>query len=228
MTSIYLVLQADYENISLSLWKNTIHLTTKIVHKMHACQQLMPSMVQLLAEHSLNFKDLSCIVVNQGPAPFTTLRIVITTANALNFAHKTPLIGIDALQCFAQEFESKNGIFIIILNAFTQDAYFAIVNNERPQKPFETGCENNELLLQKLTARFPDQTLTFIGNGAEIFKENIKKYFKERALFLEQNPHYTNLEQTAKIGYQHWIAQEGLTDTLLPLYLKIQTYKMST
>ena len=224
MNHIYLTLQADYENISLGIWNGTQSIATTTVNKIHACQQLMPSMLNLLNEQSLTFKDLQCIVVNQGPAPFTTLRIVITTANALSFAHNIPLVGVDALTTFAKEYAANDEIVIILLNAFSQDAYFAIAHDGS----IETGCQQNSVFLETLAQRFPTQSITFVGNGADLFKEKIMDCFNERANFVEHNPSYTNFAVTAVTGYQQWIDQINVHETLLPLYLKMQTYKIST
>ena len=191
---------------------------------MHACQQLMPSILQLLNKQSLTFKDVSFIAVNQGPAPFTTLRIVITTANGLSFAHKIPLVGVDALTTFAGEYISHQGITVCLLNAFAQDLYFAITED----KIITTGCKNSDVFLQELAIKFPHQTITFVGNGADLFKAKIMHHFNERALFMEPNPHYTNFKETARIAYQHWITKTNISQTILPLYLKIQTYQTST
>jgi tRNA threonylcarbamoyl adenosine modification protein YeaZ len=224
MNHIYLTLQADYENISLGIWNGTQPIATTTVHKTHACQQLMSSMLNLLNEQSLTFKDLNFIAVNQGPAPFTTLRIVITTANALSFAHNIPLVGVDALRTFAQEYAAEDRITVILLNAFSQDAYFAIRHNGT----IETGCKPNATFLEELARRFSTESITFVGNGTDLFKEKIIQCFNKRAHFLEHNPSYTNFTATALTGYQQWIDQINVHQTLLPLYLKIQTYKIST
>jgi len=224
MNSIYLVLQTDYEAISIGIWNGTQKIVTNSINKMHACQQLMPSILTILQKQSLTFNDLSFIAVNQGPAPFTTLRIVITTANGLSFAHKIPLIGIDALTTFAGEHTENQGVTVCLLNAFAQDLYFAITEN----KIITTGCKNSNIFLEELSKQFSDQTLTFIGNGADLFKEKIKHIFNERALFATPNPAYTNFEQTARVAYHHWLAKTNISETVLPLYLKIQTYQAST
>ncbi len=46
----------------------------------------------------LRFLDLAFIAAHQGPAPFTTLRVCLTTVNGFAFATGMPLIGINGLQ----------------------------------------------------------------------------------------------------------------------------------
>ncbi len=224
MKTTYLALQADYENISLSVWHNTNIIDTSIIDKTNACQLLMPSIVELLKKNLINFSDLNFIAINKGPAPFTTLRIVITTANGLNFAHKTPLIAVNALEAFAHEYKALSPLTIIILNAFAQDVYFAIIEHSI----IKTGCINIDLFLQEIINNYPEKKVTFIGNGTDLFKEKIKETFKNNAMFLEHNPQYTNFKEVALTAYSDWKNKTNISETVLPLYLKIQTYKSST
>ncbi len=224
MKKAHLVLQANYENISLSLWNGTHLITSYVLDKINACKLLMPSIINLLQEHNFNFSDIDFIAINQGPAPFTTLRIVITTANGLSFSKKIPLIPINSLEAFSEEYKTLSPLTVIILNAFAQDVYFSIIEN----KKIKTGCKNSDIFFDELINDFPNKNITFIGNGVELFKEKIKNIFKENALFLNPNPQYTDFKQTSLIAYSDWVNKKNITEVVIPLYLKIQTYKTST
>lgn len=56
--------------------------------KTETCR-LMHEFNQLLARHTLDWSNISLIGASQGPAPFTTLRALITTLNGISFAKNT-------------------------------------------------------------------------------------------------------------------------------------------
>ena len=215
----YLLLQADYENIVAGLCLNGEVISTVLVHKMDACKKLMVSVVTLLESHQVSFSDLEYIAVNQGPAPFTTLRIVVTTANALSFAHKVLLVGIDALQALGQEYIHSKIPVVALLNAFSQDVYFSIVDS----KKIETGCGKYDLVLQQLTSRFGGQPVLFVGNGVDLYRDPILAQLPQ-VEFLAPNPGYVSFSHVAGIANRQWLDKVGISETVLPLYLKIQVY----
>lgn len=56
-------------------------------------QAVLPLTEKLLAEHSLDLKDISEISVNLGPGSFTGLRVGVAIANSLGWLLKIPVNG---------------------------------------------------------------------------------------------------------------------------------------
>ena len=219
----FLSLQADYHGITIGIYQETSALQTVSIPKMNANQLLMPTILNMLSTTQLTFESLAFIAVNQGPAPFTTLRIVITTANGLNFARQIPLVGVDALHTFIQEKHGDTDVTIALLNAFSQDVYFAI-NNHAKKDGLDIGWSSIQEFFQKYSDKFPFQSITFIGNAITLYKEQIEEHFKD-VHFVTPNPEYTNFDACSRAAYKQWQEKRNVCATLLPLYLKMQEYK---
>jgi tRNA threonylcarbamoyladenosine biosynthesis protein TsaB len=63
--------------------------------------QLVPSVRNLLAAHSVNLSVLNAIVVTGGPGSFTGIRIGLSTAKGLAEGHDTPLLAVSRLAVLA-------------------------------------------------------------------------------------------------------------------------------
>ncbi len=106
--SYYLVLQSTYDLIEIGLGVDHTLLDQLSLNKMDANRDLILEINKLLLKHDLNLTQLSFIGTNLGPAPFTSLRVVIATVNGLAFATGIPLIGVNGLQAFVTEFGTSN------------------------------------------------------------------------------------------------------------------------
>jgi tRNA threonylcarbamoyl adenosine modification protein YeaZ len=65
---------------------------------------------KLLQRNKINFKDLKGIITVSGPGPFTSVRIGAAVANALSFALKIPIIGIEMKKQQKEEQIIKTGL----------------------------------------------------------------------------------------------------------------------
>lgn len=221
MEPFSLLLQADYNQVSIGLAHGPTLLATSTDSKHNASINLVSRLNELLSAHNITWKDLSYLAINQGPAPFTTLRVIITTANGLNFAHKTPLVGVDGVKTLLNEHITTTSVTVVLLNAFGKDLYFGIKANGT----ITTGWENYELLLKRLHTDFPATPITFLGNGVALFEKEIKEFFKNNAHIMSPLPEYCSIQALAQTAFAQWTAKENVHGTLLPLYLKTQEYK---
>jgi tRNA threonylcarbamoyladenosine biosynthesis protein TsaB len=173
----------------------------------------------LLKEHHIKFSDLSFLAVNQGPGPFTTLRVVIASVNGLSYATKIPLVGIDALDALLAEHESVlYPSTIALLNAFNQDVYFGVSRTGQADVP--KGYKNITVFLQELQSSMPNQTVRFVGNGAELYHREITAAFGAHAYIPTPMPQTASVNQIGIMGLNQWEKQENVTNELYPLYLK--------
>src|SRR3989338_1529451 len=116
--SYFLALQATYHSLEYALYDGMRLIQKKSLIKTQASSLLMCELNQLLSDHNCTWHDIQFLAVNQGPAPFTTLRALIATVNGISFATHKPLIGIDGLAAFAHEYKS-DAVTLNILNAFS-------------------------------------------------------------------------------------------------------------
>lgn len=55
-------------------------------------QELLPKMKQLLERNSSSWDDVEGLVAFEGPGSFTSLRIGLTTANAIAYGRNVPIV----------------------------------------------------------------------------------------------------------------------------------------
>ena len=222
---LYLTLHSDYNSVFCGLFKGTACLAMVQEHKLSASKNLMLRLTTLLKKEEVSWADLSFIGVNQGPSPFTTLRVVITTVNGILFAKKIPLIGVDGLRAFLTEYQTpESEIVIALLNAFNNDIYFGI---KYPDGTTETGWGFYATFLNEFQTKYPVASMTFTGNGTLLHKEKIQNLFPQ-ANIPDPLPEYVGLSTVATCALAQWQNGEQTSQPLLPLYLKTMNYKPST
>lgn len=216
--SNFLGIQSTYQTVDLALFSDTHLREMQSIHKTQASALLIPTLDTLLKKNACDLNNLNFIAVNQGPSPFTTLRVVISSANGISFATKIPLIGVDAFDAFLDE--QTNQEFpntVILLNAFNKDVYFCI---QKQQIIIQKGYKNILQLLEELKEMFPHQTIRFLGNGATLYEKDIVTFLEDQAYIPQPNPQTCTIKYVGLHGLTKWHKQEGITTQLLPLYFK--------
>lgn len=216
-----LAIQNTYSHLELGLARDGIIFAHTSIDKTQASKRAIPALSSLLSEHSLVITDCRYIAVNQGPGPFTTLRVTIATANGLAFATNIPLVGVDGLITFFNAHRSHaTGFHVALLDAFNNDLYVAYQVDGTIQR----DCLTIHRLLERLEGM--DKSLRFIafGNGAELYKEQLVTTFADRITVLDHQTTAT-LDQISRAAYQQWLLGQSGVDQLFPLYLKQQQYK---
>ncbi len=213
--TIYLALQSTYTAIEIGLFNDKSIIKTITIDKFKASATLIPEINVLLDSNSYTLSDLSFIAVNQGPAPFTTLRVTIATANGISFASQIPLIGIDALHSLLS-MEYAYPTTVVMLNAFNNDVYVGMKQNSS----IETGCYKAAHFLSNLAAKKSDEPIEFIGNAVSLYESTIQELLSKRAIINHPIIEYTPLETIAHTGFERWQAKERIAHQLFPLYLK--------
>lgn len=215
----FLSIQNTYTHIEMALFQEDQLINWVSEDKLRASKQFVPLMSHLLQEHCIKFSDLSFLAVNQGPGPFTTLRVVIASVNGLSYATKIPLVGIDALDALLLEHENPEyPRTIALLNAFNQEVYFAISVPELSTA--YKGYKNIHALLQELQSVLPERSIRFIGNAAELYRKDIESVLGSRVYIPSPTPQTSSIAQIGTMGLQQWHRQENVVQELYPLYLK--------
>lgn len=217
----YLVIQANYLEYQVGLYKDTQQIALLKGDKKYSSKELVPTINTILKQHNLALNDLNGIGVNQGPGPFTSLRVAITTANGIAFGSHIQLIGNNSLHALLQEYpDNQYPLTIAILNAFNKDLYYAIQQEIGTQD----GCKNIEILFQDLKRQFPEQTIRFIGNGTTMYKDLIEKTFGKYAFIPDPCPQEASLAPFASMTLKE-LKLGNTVEMLKPIYLKQLVYK---
>ena len=213
----FLTLNTQYKDVEIGLFNDNKDIITKetIVNK-DINKYLLNTLSDILNKNNIHFHDLAFIAANQGPAPFTTLRVVLATLNGLNFASQVPLIGINGLNALLNQYQDKeNKLTIALLNAYGQDLYYAF----QYQDQYETGCQNYLILLNQIKERFAQESLVFIGNGADLYQKEIKSIFDNKADIPNPNIESASIETISQEAIKSYKTQNTVFE-LLPVYLK--------
>ena len=86
--------ERDSFEVALVGESGVIRKKTVQSHRKHS-EKLLASITQMLKQAELSLRDIQGIAAVKGPGSFTSLRIGITTANALAYGLSVPIAGID-------------------------------------------------------------------------------------------------------------------------------------
>jgi len=215
----FLALQHTYKGIEVALFKDNEILEKIYDDKRRASKYIISMINSVLEKNDLKILDLDFIAANQGPGPFTTLRVVIATVNGLGFATKKPLIGVDGLDALLEEYhDNRHEVTVALLDAFAQDIYFGIEDTHTSNRV--KGYKNISVLLAELKASFSNIRIKFLGNGAEKYRHNILEYFGQKAVFPDFLPLQCSVGQVGRIALNTFKKGQEFENQLLPIYLK--------
>jgi tRNA threonylcarbamoyl adenosine modification protein YeaZ len=216
--NVYMCLHTTYSNIEVALATETHRLSHFSLAKEFANTQLIPSINNSLQLNKTKLTDISCIIVNQGPAPYTSLRTIIATANGISFTTKIPLAGIHGLQAFIDEYSDPSHIpTVVLLNAFNKSVYYAIQYDT--QHTPDIGYEPIETCIQRIKKQFHSK-IRFLGNGTDLYQQELINNFGQQAYIPTPCPSTVSLDQILKNGIKNWETQCNIQQSLEPLYLK--------
>jgi len=222
----FLAMQHTYQGIQLGLFQGEHLLQAVVDDKKKASKKIVVLAEKLLRTNDLSFENLSFFAANQGPGPFTTLRVVIATVNGFAFATKKKIVGVDGLEALLQEHTDKTySTNVALLNAFSGDLYFGIKSDQDDE--LDLGYENSSVLFSRIKKQFPNQKIRFIGQDISLYEEELLKLFGDAAI-LEKNLKHCSIEQVGAMAWEQWEQKENIKNQLLPLYLKSMKLKVKT
>lgn len=219
--SLFLAINIGYINFEIGLYQDDILLGVIKESNKAISKQFVYLLNFLLVEHNKNVYDLDFIAANQGPAPFTSLRAILASINGISFITKVSLLGINGIACLLEQEIAvlNNNKLVVLLNAFCQEIYYGIYNQEKKymaKSGIETGVSNiNNFLEQLQKTRGKNTKINFIGNGAELYKDNIYIYFPEAVIYNRE----LKIDFLSKKAMLLWQESLGVPE-LMPLYLR--------
>lgn len=212
----YLAFQNNYDEVQIALLQDTRIIDQKSVIKTKASKELIVLLNDLLVQNSVRLADIVCFIANEGPGPFTTLRVVITTVNGLSFATAIPIIGVNALEVALSEWRSaKYPATAIFFNAFGADVYSIIEHHNKII--FKGVAPVNQLIALIKASKVQTR---FLGNGAKLYQQLIEKELGSQAIIPDVIPDYCSIDAIAQEGISEWEQKKKGTFQLMPYYLK--------
>ena len=181
-------------------------------------ESLMPLISNILEKNNLKISDFDGFICDIGPGSFTGIRIGVATVKAfVDSSSNATFTGVSSLEALAHN-SSDNGLICSIIDANNDNCYFALYNleNKTYKEIIEPIASTYSEMLNKLS-KYSNTNITFIGDGAAYYKNNIIDNFS-KAKFLSENDNIINTSKLALAGFNRIVSNNKLE--LSPMYLK--------
>ena len=182
---------------------------------------LMPTIEAVFKEAGITAKDLTKVVVAEGPGSYTGLRIGVTVAKTLAKSLGIPLVGVSSLDVFLPTLASKVEVGEVVVPFFDarRGNVFA-VGYQKTEEGFEKVIAEQHISWDDFLKVLPGHAagVTFVGQLQSITKEAIVEKGASEAKWLEGSdaiPHATSLIELGR-------NKEAVdADVFVPMYLKL-------
>lgn len=187
--------------------------------KREQTQLILPLIDTALTEAGIGLADITALIFNRGPGPFSGIRINTAVVQALSVAHDLPCVGVSSLAAIAQAAFDEYGVEQVYaaFDARMQQVYFG-------QFQLTTSAANIMTLVEDTKEQLVDynqsteQDLAIAGNGADLLQARA-----DQALYPEILPNAVTL---AKLGITHYLKSGGVpAEQALPVYLRNNAWK---
>ena len=187
-----------------------INLDNGLTHS----ESLMPTINQIFNETNLSLKDIDLLVVDKGPGSFTGIRIGTATVMAFADSLNIPSVGISSLEALAHNVEN-NGMICSLIDAKNSNCYCGLYELENSEytmvRPF--AAHHIDEIINWLKVRY--KQITFVGNGAIINEDLLKKSFPDCTISNKYNLSAYKLGLAGLHSYK-----TGCYENVKPLYLR--------
>lgn len=182
-------------------------------------ENLMPMINDAFNNANLSINDINLIICDIGPGSFTGIRIGVATSKALSDSLNIPCIGVNSLESLAYNTKSyleEDDFVCSIIDCKNDNCYYAIyqLKNNQFQEIIAPKSDNVENL-SNIETDYKSRKIIFVGDGADIYKEQLSSIFSE-AIFSETN--LLNSYNLGLCGFNKF--EHKQFDDVLPLYLK--------
>ena len=205
---------------SVSILEDTTVILEKHTNneKTHS-QNLMPLIDELFKDTNLTLDNIDLLACSQGPGSFTGIRIGVATVKAFADSLNIPSIGVSSLDSLT--YNSQNmGVICSLIDAKKNNVYSEIFENILNSAfshivKRNASFENIEDLLAEIKSIEPEYDITFVGDGAIIYKDIILKYLPS-SKFVENNN--LSASKVGFAGFYNYLNQTAKEP--MPLYLR--------
>ncbi|WGK65545.1 tRNA (adenosine(37)-N6)-threonylcarbamoyltransferase complex dimerization subunit type 1 TsaB [Croceiramulus getboli] len=177
-------------------------------------EQLHHYILDALEQAELQQSDLDAIAVSKGPGSYTGLRIGVSSAKGLCYAHDLPLLSVPTLQSLAGQLSVQPGEMIIpLLDARRMEVYSAVFDHKFQM----IRATQAEIVEESSFSPYLAQgKVHFIGTGVEKCKTVIRH---KQAVFHEHKlPSAREMAAFAKAKFQQKLFED--VAYFEPFYLK--------
>ncbi|PFA68730.1 tRNA (adenosine(37)-N6)-threonylcarbamoyltransferase complex dimerization subunit type 1 TsaB [Bacillus sp. AFS015802] len=178
----------------------------------------MPAIEQLLKDCGIEAKELTKIVVANGPGSYTGVRIGVTLAKTLAWSLNIPLIPVSSLATLASSGRYFSGYIVPLFDARRGQVYTGLYEFQGDR----LVCieEDRNIMLEEWVKKLKElnKDLLFVGNDTAIHEDTIKEVLGDQAKiapFVSHNPRPSELAYIGQ-GLEEMTAHE-----VLPNYIRM-------
>nr|WP_263312721.1 tRNA (adenosine(37)-N6)-threonylcarbamoyltransferase complex dimerization subunit type 1 TsaB [Mammaliicoccus sp. Marseille-Q6498] len=185
-----LLIDTSNQPLAVSLIKDGVVLLNhqSYLKKNHSLQ-LMPVIEHLMKEADLLPKDLTEIVVANGPGSYTGLRIGITTAKTLAYTLNIPIYEVSSLKALAKTCDQTETLIVPIFDARREHVFAGVYQYN--EETLVSVLEDTYISINDLNEFLQNQNqpYVFIGNDTEKLKNlldgQIKPYLPDASVMYD-------------------------------------------
>lgn len=186
--------------------------------KREQTQLILPMIEAALKEAGVKLGDITALIFNRGPGPFSGIRINTAVVQALSVAHDIPCVGVSSLSAIAQAAFDEQDLeqVYVAFDARMKQVYFAQYQLDSTTQVMSLTEGINEQLLDY--DQGTDLALPIVGNGAELLTAQ-----QDQPLYGDIQPDAATL---AKLGVAQYLQHGGVpAEQALPVYLRNDAWK---
>lgn len=199
-SSLFLLVAGDHAAVTVALCEGTTIIWSDTESARRTGSMLIPRIDAVIRATGRSLRECAFIAASCGPAPFTTLRVVIATVNGLGYATGLPLVGVDRFSAGVFEANKRT---IMLYNAFGGDLYYAV---RQGAACLLSGCDT-ALRVEEYLELYRENA-SFVGDGVGLLYPHI---VPER-----EGPTLAEYADQAVNAWHEGKSQQELS----PLYLK--------
>lgn len=186
--------------------------------KREQTQLILPMIDVALKEAEIKLSDITALIFNRGPGPFSGIRINTAVVQALSVAHDLPCVGVSSLAAIAQAAYEQQKVEQVYaaFDARMKQVYFAQYQLNQNSQTMTLAEGSSEQLLDY--EQSTEQALPIAGNGADLLKAQ-----QNQSVYPETTPNAVTL---AKLGIAQYLQSGGVSaEQALPVYLRNDAWK---
>ncbi len=182
-------------------------------------ERLLPSVDFVLKSERLTIADVDAFAVAVGPGSFTGIRIGLSLIKSFAFSSGKLVAPVSTLKALALKLSHPHSRLLCpILDARKGEIYAAFYELKKHElvELVPQGVYKPDQFLSLLPAH---RIISFIGSGAEIFRDKIFDYFKDRSRFSQRTCFIAH--EVGLIGFRSLKEGRGVSShSLQPLYFR--------
>ena len=186
---------------------------------MNHSERLLPAVEFLLQTSGIKIREIGGYALAVGPGSFTGIRIGMSTVKAFAFSQKKAVAPVSNLEALALKLRHPQCRLLCPLLEAKKGEIYATLFEVKRRRLLETipqGVYKPDAFFSLLPSH---RVISFIGSGADVFRDKISAYFKDKARYSLRS-HFIAYE-VGLLGYEIFCKQKGVDfREVEPLYFR--------